>query len=109
MEPVSQGADSPKTWRTFTLSNNLREGTLHDEYKNYLKKMRKPARDRIHINDNLAGAISHYYAYTKTRKAINDIARQYKGIKTVPEARVQALNDEMKFVEARKEVEKGFF
>ena len=43
------------------------------------------------------------------RKAINDIARQYKGIKTIPEARVQALNDEIKFVEARKEAEEGFF
>ena len=41
------------------------------------------------------------YAYIKMKKAINDIARQYSGIKLVPEA-PQALNNEIKLVEAKK-------
>ena len=61
------------------------------------------------MEDNLAGAIAHYYTYTKIKEAINEIARQYTGIKTVPAARVQALNEEVHFVEGRKLAEDGMF
>ena len=52
--------------------------------------MRKPVKERIDLEDNLAGAQYpiNYYRYTKIKKAINEIARQYPGIKTVLEARV---------------------
>ena len=59
-------------------------------------------KERIDLDDDLAGAIAHYYTYTKSKKAINEVARQYTGIKSVPEARVQALNEEVHFVEGRK-------
>ena len=106
---VGSSAESPKTRRTFKLSENLKEGTLHTELQELFKKMRKPVKERIQIDDNLAGALTHYYAYTKTRNAINEISRQYTGIKSVPELHVQALNDEIKFMESRRQVEEGFF
>ena len=88
-EPEVQGAwprtESPKTRHVFTLSDNVREGTLHNKLQELFKKMRKPVKDQIQIDDNLAGALTHYYAYTKTSKAINDILRQYTGIRSVSE------------------------
>ena len=99
IEPVVQGAgpanESPKTRQVFTLSENLHEGTLHNELQEFFKKMRKPVKNWIQIDDNLVGAITHCYAYTKTKKAINDIVRQYTGIKSVPEVHVLALYDEI--------------
>ena len=112
VESTTQGAvstnESPKKM-CIMLSDNLREGTLHDELHELFKKMRKTVKEHIQIDDTLAGALPHYYAYNKTKKAINDIARPYTGIKSVPEVRVDALNEEIRFVEARKQAEDGFF
>ena len=44
---------------------------------------------------------AHFYSHTKTKKAINELARQYTGIKTIQEAHVQALNNKIHFVEGR--------
>lgn len=67
--------------------------------------MRKPVKERINLDDNLARVIPYYCTYTKTKEAINEVLRQYTGIKTVPEALVQALNKVLRFVEGRKLVE----
>lgn len=101
------GVADPTVRQVFTLSDDLREGTLQNELQELYKKIKKPVKQRIDLDESLAGAISHFYAYTKTKKAINEIARQYTGIKTIPEARVQALNDEIKFIEGRKLAEDG--
>lgn len=90
--PMSSVPPLPKC-RVFALSDHLCEGTLQNELQELYKKM------KIDLDANLAGTIAHYYTYTKTKKAINEAARQYTGIKTVPEARVQALNEEVHFVE----------
>ena len=87
LAPVSSALPLSKR-KMFVLSDNLREDTLQSELQELYKKMRKPVKERIDLDDNLAGAIAHYYMYTKIKKAINEIARQYTGIKTVPEARV---------------------
>ena len=55
----------------------------------------------------MLGAIANLYAYSKPKKVLNDLVRRYTGIKTIPEARVQPLNDEIKFVEGRKLAEDG--
>lgn len=104
---LATGAVDLATRQVFRLSDELREGTLQNELQELYKKMKKPVSDRIQLDESLAGAIAHFYAYTKPKKALNDIARQYTGIKTVPEARVQALNDEIKFADGRKLAEEG--
>ena len=95
--------------KVFTLSDGLCEGTLRNELQEVYKKMRKPTQQRIEVDENLAGALAYYYSFTKPKKALNDIARLYTGIKTVPEVRVQPLNEEVKFVEGRKLAEDGMF
>ena len=45
--------------RVFALSNNLAEGMLQNELKEFYKKMRKPVKERIDLDDDLAGAIAH--------------------------------------------------
>lgn len=89
----------------YTLSENLREGVMHAELREIYKKIRKPTNARIEVDNDLAGAIAHYYAFSKPKKALNDLARQYTGIKNIPEARVQKLNEEIRFVDARKHAE----
>ena len=93
----------------FTLSEDLCEGTLQSELQEIFKKIRTPVKARIYLDDNLSGAIAHYYSFTKTKRAINEIARLYTGIRTVPEARVQPLNEEIHFTEGRKLAEEGLF
>ena len=93
--------------RDFSFSPNLLEGTLQTELQELYKKIRKPVKYGIDLDDNLSGAIAHYYTYTKTKKAINEVAHQYTGIKTVPKARVQVLNEEVHFVEGRKLAEES--
>ena len=101
--------ESPRIRRVFTLSDVLRECTLQNGLQELYKKIRKPVKERIPSDDNLAVAIAHYDACTKTRKAVNKVARQYMGIRPMPEARVQALNEEIHFTDARKLAENGFF
>ena len=54
--------------------------------------------------------IQHFYigpneGSPKALKTIKEIARQYTGLKYVPEAWVLALNEEIRFVEGRKDGE----
>ena len=54
--------------------------------------------------------IQHFYigpneGGPKASKTIKEIARQYTGLKDVPEARVLALNEEICFAEGRKDGE----
>ena len=57
----------------------------------------------------MAGAIAHFYAFTKPKKALNELTRQYTGIKNILEARVQKLNEEIRFTDVRKYAEESMF
>lgn len=100
--------ETDKTKRTvFTLSDNLREGVLHSELRELYKKFRKPTKPRVVVDNDVAGAIAHFYAFNKPKKALNELTRQYTGIKNVPEAQVQKLNEEIRFIDARKHAEES--
>ena len=43
--------ETPKTGHVFKLSDNLHEGTLHDELQELFKKMRKLVKECIQIDD----------------------------------------------------------
>ena len=111
----TSGATDPATTglaerrRVFKLADNLCEGSLHTELQELYKKIRKPVKERIHLDENLAGAMAHFYLYAKPKKAINELARQYTGVLMVPESRVQALNEEIHFIEGRKLAEEALF
>ena len=62
--PVSSAYPLSIWHRVFALSSNLAEGTLQNELKELYKKMRQPVKERIDLDDDLAGAIAHYYTYT---------------------------------------------
>ena len=65
---------------------------------------------RITVSENIAGMVSHYYlppeeGGPKRLKTIKEISRQYPGLIDVPAARVQALNEEIRFAEGRRDGE----
>ena len=57
----------------------------------------------------VSGAIAHFYAFSKPKKALNGLTRQYTGIKNIPEARVQKFNEEIRFIDIKKYAEESMF
>ena len=88
--------------KVFKLDGALSEGALHDQLKEVYKKVKKPVVDKLIVDQNLAGAVKHFYGYNKPIKVIKELSRQYTGLADIPEAQIQLLNDEIKFQEARK-------
>ena len=88
--------------KLFKLDAALSEGALHDQLKEVYKKVKKPVVDKLIVDQNLAGAVKHFYGYNKPIKVIKELSRQYTGLADIPEAQIQLLNDEIKFQEARK-------
>ena len=94
-------ADKTDKKKLYVLDKSLGEGALHDELKEIYKKLKKPVVDRIRVDENVAGAVKHFYEYNKPIKVLKELSRQYTGLADIPEARIQLLNDEIKFQEAR--------
>lgn len=96
--------------RDFILDTDLQEGALLSEIQLLYQERRKPVVNRVTISENMAGVINHYYlgpekGGPKPLKCIREFARKYTGLADVPEARVQLMNDEIRFGDGRKEGE----
>lgn len=104
------GGKATKARREFKLAEDLHEGSLLSELQETYKKVRGPVTGRIVISESMAGAIHFYYGTPlegtpKHFKTIRDISRHYTGLADVPAARLQIMNEEIKFGEGRKEGE----
>ena len=102
---VSGKSKSETSKRTFKLDKNLKDGSLLSQLQEVYKKVKNPVAPRIVISESMAGAINFYYQGPKFLKTIREISREYTGLADVPGARVQALNEEIKFAESRKDGE----
>ena len=91
-----------KTRRLFKLDTNLQEGSLLTHLQEVYNKEKKPVVPRIAFSESMAGTIN-YYQGPKYLKTIREVAREYRGLADVLGARVQALNEEIKFAESRKD------
>ena len=96
---------TPKPRRVFKLATGLQEGKLLTELQEVYKKVKKPVAPRVVISESMAGVITHYYAGVKHLKTIRDISREYTGLADVTAAKVQPLNEEIRFAESRKDGE----
>lgn len=100
----------PKARREFKLDTSLHEGALLTELKDLYKDKKKPVAERITLSESMVGVIQHFYegpaeGGPKPLKAIKELSRQYTGIKDVLQARVLAMNDEIRFSDGRKDGE----
>ena len=93
---------APVIIKSYPLDAKLQQGVMLEELKDVHKKFKKPVADRIKVDNNLMGALKHFYSYNKPIKVLKDLSRQYTGLVDIPEARIQLLNEEIKFQEARK-------
>ena len=65
---------------------------------------------RITVSETMAGMIYHYYGgpmmgAPKHLITIRDVSRYYTGLVDMPGARIQMLNEEIRFAEGQKESE----
>ena len=99
-----------KTRREFKLESGLHEGALLTELQKVYKNVKKAVTPRIRISESMAGVLQHFYegpsgGGPKPLKTIKEISREYTGLLDVPDARVQVLNEEIRFAEGRKDGE----
>ena len=109
-EDGTTGTATKKHKQGYRLAEGMREGAAMTELTEIYKSVKKPVTEHSEMSEMMAGMVNHYYGgpnvgAPKHLKTIKDITRRYTGLADVPGARLQILNDEIRFTEDRKEGE----